>query len=82
LLLYLFPVDSYIALLKKTRLLKLLVDKCLEIHYRHPLGVCLEERYHAKFHEEFGYGGNTEEQFYEFLDNYYNGKYKDLEEVS
>ena len=62
--------------------IKLLVDKCLEIHYRHPLGVCLEERYHAKFHEEFGYGGNTEEQFYEFLDNYYNGKYKYLEEVS
>ena len=61
--------------------IKLLVDKCLEIHYRHPLGVCLEERYHAKFHEEFGYGGNTEEQFYEFLDNYYNGKYKDLEEI-
>jgi len=62
--------------------IKLLVNKCLEIHYRHPLGVCLEEKYHSKFHEEFGYGGNTEEQFYEFLNNYYNGKYKDLEEVS
>lgn len=61
--------------------IKQLIDKCLEIHYRHPLGVCLEEKYHAKFHEEYGYGGNTEEQFYKFIDNYYNGKYKDLEEV-
>jgi len=62
--------------------IKQLVDKCIEIHYRHPLGVCLEEKYHVKFHEDYGYGNNTEEQFYEFLDNYYNGKYKDLEEVS
>jgi len=61
--------------------IKQLIDKCIEIHYRHPLGVCLEEKYHAKFHEEFGYGSNTEDQFYEFLDNYYNGKYKYLEEI-
>jgi hypothetical protein len=62
--------------------IKQLIDKCLEIHYRHPLGVCLEEKHHLKFHEEFGYGNNTEEQFNEFLGNYYNDKYKNLEEVS
>jgi len=61
--------------------LQQLINKCLEIHYRHPLGVCMQEKYHMKFHMEFGYGSNTEEQFYVFLDNYYNGKYKDLEEV-
>ncbi|MCK9319236.1 hypothetical protein [Methanoculleus sp.] len=60
--------------------LQQLIDKCLEIHYRHPLGVCMQEKYHIKFHMEFGYGNNTSEQFYEFLDNYYSGKYKDLEE--
>jgi len=61
--------------------IKQLVDKCIEIHYRHPLGICLEEKYHMKFHEDFGYGNNTPEQFNTFLDNYYNGKYKNLEKV-
>ena len=58
--------------------LQKLIDKCLEIHYRHPLGICLEEKYHMKFHSEFSYGNNTPEQFYEFIENYYNGDYKDL----
>ena len=58
-----------------------LISKCLEIHYRYPLGICLQEKYHLKFHAEFGFGGNTIEQFEEFINNYYSGKYKDLEEV-
>ena len=62
--------------------LQKLIDKCLEIHYRHPLGICLEEKYHMKFHSEFSYGNNTPEQFYEFIENYYNGKYKDLLNIS
>ncbi len=59
--------------------LQRLIDKCLEIHYRHPLGVCMKEKYHIKFHLEFGYGNNTPDQFYQFIENYYDGKYKDLE---
>lgn len=62
--------------------LKMLINKCLEIHYRHPLGVCLSENIHSRFHMDFGYGNNTVEQFEEFINNYYNGKYKDLLNVS
>ena len=62
--------------------LQKLIDKCLEIHYRHPLGICLQEKYHLKFHAEFGYGNNTPEQFYEFIENYYNDEYKDLLNIS
>jgi len=62
--------------------LKKLINKCLEIHYRHPFGVCLNENIHFRFHMEFGYGNNTQKQFEEFVNNYYNGKYKDLLDVS
>ena len=62
--------------------LQKLIDKCLEIHYRYPLGICMQKKYHIQFHVEFGYGNNTPEQFYQFIENYYDGKYKDLEEVS
>jgi len=75
------PIYENISLYTQEELQQL-IDKCLEIHYRHPLGICMQKKYHIQFHVEFGYGSNTEEQFYDFLDNYYNGKYKDLEEVS
>ncbi|MCE5220090.1 MAG: hypothetical protein LLF98_02180 [Clostridium sp.] len=61
--------------------LQTIIDKCLELHYRYPLGICMQNKYHVKFHLEFGYGNNTPEQFYEFIDNYNKGKYKDLKEV-
>jgi hypothetical protein len=61
--------------------LKQLIDKCLEIHYRHPLGICMTEQWHIQFHTEYGYGKNTEEQFYEFLEKFNEGKYKDMNEM-
>jgi len=42
----------------------------------------MQKKYHIQFHVDFGYRNNTPEQFYEFIDNYYNGKYTDLEEVN
>ncbi len=57
--------------------LKTITDKCLEIHYKYPLGICMVKSFHLKYHAEFG-NDNTPEQFQEFIDNYYNGKYKDL----
>ena len=75
------PIYENISLYTQEELQQL-IDKCLEIHYRYPLGICMQKKYHIQFHVEFGYGNNTPVQFYQFIENYYDGKYKDLEEVS
>lgn len=46
--------------------LKLLSEKCLQLHYKYGLGACLTEALHKEFHEEYGYGDNTKAQFEEF----------------
>jgi hypothetical protein len=43
--------------------------KCLEIHYRYPLGVCLAEDVHREFHHRNGQDA-TLEQFEQFRQNY------------
>lgn len=52
-----------------TEQLELLSNKCLEVHYRHELGVCLCEEEHVMFHNIYGYGNNTKEQYEEFKSN-------------
>jgi hypothetical protein len=53
--------------------------ECVRLHKIHGVGVCLTNKIHSLFHKIYKYGGSTEEQFNEFVDNYYNDKYKDLE---
>jgi hypothetical protein len=43
---------------------------------KYPLGVCLRKDIHCQFHNQYGYGDNTIEQFKEFLHtNYPNIKF-------
>jgi hypothetical protein len=59
--------------------LKLLENKCLEIHYKYPLGVCLCDRVHNLFHAIYKKDGNTTpEQFYEFKERWFKGEFKNI----
>lgn len=50
--------------------LKDLTEKFITIHNKYPLGLCLRKDIHEKFHDIYGYGYNTPEQWYEFQKHY------------
>ena len=50
-------------------------EKCLELHYKYGLGVCLCKEAHDKFHIKYGKGDNTKEQFEEFKLRYQSGEF-------
>lgn len=58
--------------------LKKMIEKCLEIHYRYPNGVCLNNKVHYLFHSIYGKHDNTPEQFYKFVERYKNGEFNNL----
>lgn len=45
---------------------------------KYPLGVCLSKDIHALFHNMYGYGYNTQEQWDEFAYNFKCGKYNNI----
>ena len=47
--------------------LQLIEDVCMDLHNKYPTGVCLCHEEHFLFHHIYGKGGNTVEQFEEFL---------------
>lgn len=58
--------------------LQLILDCFREKQNTYPLGVCLTKEIHMKFHEIYGYGNNTIEQWNEFVSDFKSGKYKDV----
>lgn len=55
--------------------LKLVTDKCFELHEKYGLGVCLRADIHTLFHRIYGKANNTPEQYYEFKIRYLNGEF-------
>lgn len=58
--------------------LLLIQNKCLELHYKHGLGVCLCEPIHRLFHSIYLCGNNTIEQYEEFKQKYYNFEFDEF----
>ena len=52
-----------------------LFDRSQELQKQYPMGICLQKEVHTLFHNIYGYGNNTPEQWYEFVSDFKNGKY-------
>lgn len=63
-----YTLDKYLNIQKMSQKdLESVKELFLVIHARQPLGVCLQKDVHREFHSKYGTGGNTPEQFYEFM---------------
>lgn len=49
--------------------LELIKSKCLELHYKYGLGICLTKELHKEFHKIYGQKNNTIDQYIEFKNN-------------
>ena len=47
---------------------------------KHPFGICLRRDIHLKFHNIYGYGNNTPEQFVEFVEKFFPDKLDKIKE--
>lgn len=59
-----------------------ILDMFRAIQDTYPPGVCLQKEIHALFHNIYGYGGTTEDDWNEFVLNYRNNKYNHLLDVA
>ena len=57
--------------------LELLRETIINNNSKYGYGVCLTKEVHKLFHDTYGYGDNTPEQFEEFRKRYMNGEFND-----
>lgn len=65
-----FPIYEDISKYNQNQLDELL-NEFLEVQESYHSYICINEDIHRKFHKEYGYGNNTEEQWNEFVNKYY-----------
>lgn len=58
--------------------LEILRSLILENNNKYGLGICLKKDVHKLFHDLYGYGNNTPEQFKEFEERFNSGEFKDI----
>jgi len=58
--------------------LRQIESKCLELHYKYGLGICLTTEIHKLYHSLYKYGNNTPSQFTEFKQRYNNGEFTSI----
>lgn len=56
----------------------LIENKCLELHYKYGLGICITKNIHKLYHKIYGRKNNTPLQFELFNKRYYNGDFNNL----
>ena len=57
--------------------LREIINIFLSINEQYPLGVCIREDIHILFHNIYGRGNNSEEQWNKFVEDFKNGLYND-----
>lgn len=71
------PVKDYVYNYTKEEL-DLIKNKCVELHNKYGLGLCLCNSVHRLFHSVYGQRNNTPEQFGEFCQRYYTGEFNNM----
>lgn len=59
--------------------LRLILNTFRQKQSNYPLGICLSKQIHVQFHNKYGYGFNTIDQWTEFVKDFKLGKYKNVE---
>lgn len=62
--------------------LKNILDNFRLKQSEYPVGVCLSKNVHMLFHNTYGYGNNTQDQWDEFVKDFRKGKYNEILNVS
>lgn len=62
-----------------TKELNAIKDKCLELHFKYGLGVCLKEEIHNLFHHIYGFEDLSMHELEEFKERYNKGEFRDVD---